>query len=766
MLVLRKKSLILAGLVAAAVAHAAEYYVAANGSDSNAGSSASPWAHCPSMNGWSGSASLQPGDVVYFKNSDTWTNPSGDYVLRMTGGVTYDGSSWGSGTRAVLRASGSAYLVVKWINDDDAYETVLSGFELNGGDMATGVGMGSPSAPYDLVGATKRVIDCVVHDCGYANESGTSYGIKIGMQDGRAMQNVEVIDCVVYNIARSGIANYHSLYNSASYSENVLIRGNEVYNTGEKSTSGGYGILVKNRAVDTVVEFNYVHDTSAGIGLTGGGSALSGPIDCIVRYNIVSGTDDEGIIIRNSYEKSFDIYGNLVMHSGLYGMKIESTQSGDLTGGIYNNIFFENCVSSGSSEVLFQNPSSGAVAVDFRNNIISARSGDQALVNYMGSGLTHGYNLYYRPDGGTLVTSGSSYSSSTLTGWESTAVAAQPGFVNTDNLPEGFSGTYGVDMQPESTGLIPTQNVEGMGQTLTTEFAGSIDLSGTSSDSLRSSPWDIGAYAMSAEAYEPDVDDPTTPTGLVATAVSTSQIDLVWEASSDDTGVSGYRVYRDGTEVATTTVTGYSDTGLSDSERCTYAVLAYDAAGNESDLSQAASATTLALDVTAMTSTSEWQNRSFDAQSGIFEVEYDVVASGNSIDACTGLSLGDAASYYEMAVTTRFYTSGQFDARNGPEYTSDVQMSYTAGVTYHFRMIVDVPDHTYSVYVTEDGGDEILIAEDFAFRTGLENVESLDTWTVVAQSGSHEVRNFSVTPVDATAGAVVPVPPSYLRVIM
>src|SRR5207248_1763460 len=42
----------------------------------------------------------------------------------------------------------------------------------------------------------------------------------------------------------------------------------------------------------------------------------------------------------------------------------------------------------------------------------------------------------------------------------------------------------------------------------------------------------------------PDTTPPSVPTGLRATAVSSSQINLSWPASSDTFGVSGYRVFR------------------------------------------------------------------------------------------------------------------------------------------------------------------------------------------------------------------------------
>ncbi|HEY8868880.1 MAG TPA: hypothetical protein VIM30_05775 [Candidatus Limnocylindrales bacterium] len=79
-----------------------------------------------------------------------------------------------------------------------------------------------------------------------------------------------------------------------------------------------------------------------------------------------------------------------------------------------------------------------------------------------------------------------------------------------------------------------------------------------------------------------DVQAPTAVTNLAATAVSTSSIGLSWSASTDNVGVAGYRVSRNGTQVATVTGTSWSDSGRSPATSYTYAVVAYDAAGNVS----------------------------------------------------------------------------------------------------------------------------------------------------------------------------------------
>jgi hypothetical protein len=91
-----------------------------------------------------------------------------------------------------------------------------------------------------------------------------------------------------------------------------------------------------------------------------------------------------------------------------------------------------------------------------------------------------------------------------------------------------------------------------------------------------------------------DTSPPTTPTGLGATAISSSRISLSWSASTDNVGVAGYRVYRNATMAGTSTTTLYNDTGLLPATTYSYTVIAFDAAGHNSSLSLPAIATTQA----------------------------------------------------------------------------------------------------------------------------------------------------------------------------
>ena len=89
-------------------------------------------------------------------------------------------------------------------------------------------------------------------------------------------------------------------------------------------------------------------------------------------------------------------------------------------------------------------------------------------------------------------------------------------------------------------------------------------------------------------------------------------------------------------------------------------------------------------------------------------------------------------------------TGSTLDVRNGGGYSADATIPYLAGDTYHFRLIVDIPLHTYSVYVTAPGSDEQLLAADYAFRAEQSTVASLDEWSVEADQGSCTVCNFEV----------------------
>ncbi len=95
-----------------------------------------------------------------------------------------------------------------------------------------------------------------------------------------------------------------------------------------------------------------------------------------------------------------------------------------------------------------------------------------------------------------------------------------------------------------------------------------------------------------------DTTAPSTPTGLEAVVVGESQIDLSWQAATDNVGVVSYSVYRNNSLVRNVTGTSHSDTGLTSTTAYSYYVVAIDAAGNISSASNTVQATTAGTVVT------------------------------------------------------------------------------------------------------------------------------------------------------------------------
>jgi chitodextrinase len=90
-------------------------------------------------------------------------------------------------------------------------------------------------------------------------------------------------------------------------------------------------------------------------------------------------------------------------------------------------------------------------------------------------------------------------------------------------------------------------------------------------------------YAATAQ----DTTPPSVPDNVSETGSTVSSISLAWDASTDDVGVAGYHVYRDGSLIGSTGGTTFTDNGRTVSSSYTYTISAYDAAGNQSNQSAA-----------------------------------------------------------------------------------------------------------------------------------------------------------------------------------
>ncbi len=148
------------------------------------------------------------------------------------------------------------------------------------------------------------------------------------------------------------------------------------------------------------------------------------------------------------------------------------------------------------------------------------------------------------------------------------------------------SGTSGTTFSWSAPGGNPAS---GTGATFSTVFSSTGSKTVTVSGNGTSATCIVNVSA-------PDTQAPSVPTGLSATAASSTQINLAWAASTDNVGVAGYNIYRNGstTPTGTTITNSFSDTGLTPSTTYQYTVAAYDAASNTSTQSTNVSATTSA----------------------------------------------------------------------------------------------------------------------------------------------------------------------------
>jgi chitodextrinase len=104
------------------------------------------------------------------------------------------------------------------------------------------------------------------------------------------------------------------------------------------------------------------------------------------------------------------------------------------------------------------------------------------------------------------------------------------------------------------------------------------------------------AFAVYAELFEAptgtDTQAPTAPTGLTVTGTTSNSASLSWTAATDNVGVTGYLIFRNGAQVGASATTTFTDTGLTASTSYAYSVKARDAAGNVSAASGSATAVT------------------------------------------------------------------------------------------------------------------------------------------------------------------------------
>ena len=213
---------------------------------------------------------------------------------------------------------------------------------------------------------------------------------------------------------------------------------------------------------------------------------------------------------------------------------------------------------------------------------------------------------------------------------------------STDNV--GVTG-YDVYQNNVKINTVPitgtTYNVTGLVQATAYSFyVKALDNAGNAS-----------ANSNTVNINTPDASAPTAPSNLVSSVLTTTTVTLSWSASTDNVGVTGYDVYRNGVKinVAIVTATTYNVTGLTAATAYSFYVQARDAAGNISGNSNTVNVTTPAASACASTGTIAYQK-------------------WNSITGTTVASLTSNAAYPNSPSVTGTLTSFEIPSAAGDNY--------------------------------------------------------------------------------------------------
>lgn len=206
-----------------------------------------------------------------------------------------------------------------------------------------------------------------------------------------------------------------------------------------------------------------------------------------------------------------------------------------------------------------------------------------------------------------------------------------------------------------------------------------------------------------------DTEPPTKPEAFICTG---SSICLRWNPSTDNIGIAGYRIYRNGVCMDTCTGTEYEDTGLQTSKFYTYEVTAIDEKGNESPKSETCSAGTVLPAITGITP-SDYQTLGGERTSLVIAwdgycpgTEYQVTV--NQQQAVIGLSWdasisADTEGYYLYRKTSR-QTDWELIVDVKKDQTGYTDRSVTEDESYQYAVaaydtFLHVSEKTESVWI-------------------------------------------------------------------
>lgn len=251
-------------------------------------------------------------------------------------------------------------------------------------------------------------------------------------------------------------------------------------------------------------------------------------------------------------------------------------------------------------------------------------------------------------------------------------------------------------------------------------------------------------FTISTDVSGQDNQPPTTPVLLAVTPVAATQINISWSASIDNVLVSGYIVRRDGVTIATTTLTTYSDTGLSPLTLYEYDVQAFDPTGNFSTSSNSLSTTTLALPPAPAVATSTPSSQASASRS--------IVLKSLSVET----TLSEAIFAWQTVRPSRYVLRwGRTDAYDGGYIESEVFL------TNHQTLVSGLEPGTtylYELIGISPGNIEVSLSRgEFTTQsgTGAVRVPNVERLQVVVSDKQVDIRYELPSGVDIKAVRIV-----------
>ncbi|HEX8172607.1 MAG TPA: right-handed parallel beta-helix repeat-containing protein [Thermoanaerobaculia bacterium] len=535
-----KVAAVLVTLSITAAAQAATYYVATSGNDANAGTLSAPLRTITA-----GVKKLAAGDTLYVRGG-SYNESVNIWSKSGTASAPITVSSY-PGETALVDGTATTQNAVIQIGGNSTF-IHLENFEVANGPKSgilvydannliirnnnvhhnTANGLYVTSASTSPLGTTHdvRVEGNLVHHNVTQNQYQTAASWQQGLSALRA-NNVDIINNEVYQnwgegldfiLSTGGTISGNSVHDNFSvnmYLDNarsVTVTRNLIYSTSDtsyfRSGSPASGIQLANEA------YTYTNPLS----------------DIDITNNIV--TNVKRCFYYSNYENG---------------------------GGLKNVVVANNTFYKATAEIIAVNNDAHSNSF-VENNIIYQVGG--LGPNVAGAGVTYRNNNWYGVASGSAAGTGD--------------VVGNPAFVNAG----GFSASdYKITLASAA-----------IGRGFDASSIVSVDHFGIT----RITPFDIGAHQFSSGAAvkpAPTLDTiaPSIPGNLRVLTAGPAGVTLSWNAATDNVGVSVYKIYRRGVEVAAIAATTWTDTNLADETSYSYAVKAVDAAGNLSGSSDAVS---------------------------------------------------------------------------------------------------------------------------------------------------------------------------------